>query len=68
MFKFKVEYLTCFGAMTINVSEYKCEAWTKWGAWRKFLKDTAGEYHYSDISVRNNFWRMREDIKFCGVF
>ena len=67
MFKFTVEYLTVFGAMTINTNIYECRAWTKVGAWRKFLKDTANEDHYADKTVLNNFWRMREDIKFCGV-
>lgn len=68
MSKFKIEYLACCGAMTINVNEYKCRARTKVGAWRKFLKDTVDDNHYADKTVLNNFWRMRKDIKFCGVF
>lgn len=63
MFKYTVEYLTCFGAMTINVNYYRCRALTKFGAWSKFLKATAGEDHYSCHDYRYNYFRMRNDIK-----
>lgn len=66
MFKYTVEYLICCGAMTINVNEYKCRAWTKFSAWRQFLKATVNEDHYTDRTVLNNFRRMSSDIKLCS--
>jgi hypothetical protein len=63
MFKYTVEYLTCFGAMTINTNYFKCRAFSKIGAWQKFLGATAGEDHYSCRDHRYNFLRMRHDIK-----
>ena len=67
MFKYTINYLTSFGAMTIKNNEFKCRAWTKWRAWKKFLKSTKNEDFYEDVSYLNSFWRKRKDIKFCGV-
>ena len=67
MFKFRIEYLVNPGSTAIYAKEYKCKAWTKWGAWKKFLKDTSKERHYTVRSVLNNFWVMRKDIRFCGM-
>lgn len=67
MFKYTVEYLTNFGVMTINDNEFNCRSWTKWGAWKKFLKATQDEDFYESKTRLCNFWQKRKDIKFCGV-
>lgn len=63
MFTYKVEYLTNPGSWSIMIYEYKCEAWTKWGAWKKWLEATKDEPHYSSHEYMNSYWKMREDIK-----
>jgi len=64
MFNYSVEYLLCFGAMTINVKYFKCKAWTKYGAWKKFLiAEGDNSNHYADRSYLHSFWRMRNDIR-----
>ena len=67
MFKYTVKYLTSFGAMTICDNKFECGVWTKWGAWKKFLKTTRDKNFYESKTTLNNFWRKRRDIKFCGV-
>lgn len=68
MFKWTVEYLVSFGAMTIHDKIFECRAWTPIGAWLKFLKKTKSEDHYSCESYRYNYLGMRKDIKFCGLY
>ena len=57
-----VKYLTQFGAMTINESEYKCLAYNKYHAWKQFVKNTKNESHYSDRTVVNTYSRWIDDI------
>lgn len=67
MFKYTIEYLTSFGAMTIYENKFNCRSWTKWGAWKKFLNATRDKNLYESRTYSNSFWRKRKDIKFCGV-
>jgi hypothetical protein len=63
MFKYNIEYLTCFGAMTINTKYFNCKAWTPFGVWKKFLKETKDEDHYSSREYRNSFLRVLKDTR-----
>jgi len=63
MFKWSIEYLTSFGAMCIHTNYFNCKAWTPWGAYRKFIKGTLGEDHYSSREYRNSFKSVLNDIK-----
>lgn len=57
MFKYTVTYFISFGAMTVHDNEFTCRAFTKVGAWRKFLKATKNEDFYEDESYINSFWK-----------
>lgn len=57
-----VKYLTQFGAMTINESEYKCLAYNKYHAWKQFVEDTKNESHYSDRTVIDTYLRWVDNI------
>ncbi len=64
MFRYRVEYLVCFGCMTINVEYFDCKAWSKYGAWKKFLKSEFNNpNHYACREYLSSFVRMRKDIK-----
>lgn len=63
MLKYSIEYLTCFGAMSIHINYFNCRAWTPFGAWLKFLIATKDKDHYSSSSYRHNFFKVLKDIK-----
>ena len=61
--RYKVEYLTMFGAMTINVNYFECSAWCKYHAWKKFLKAHYNDSnHYACGEYLKSYWHMRKDI------
>lgn len=60
--EYKVEYLVCFGAVSIHEKVYMCKAYSKFGAYKQFRIDCKGHSHYTDETRLNSFWCMRKNI------
>ena len=63
MFKYKVTYLTEPASWHIIEESFICFAWSKYSAWKKWLKATKGEPHYTYYEYRHSYWKMRHDIE-----
>ena len=62
MFSYQVKYHIEPASWHINEVVFYCKAWTKYGAWKKWLKETKDERHYACYEYRHSYRRMRHDI------
>lgn len=69
MFKWKVTYLTCFGAMSVYEEEEFYTAWTKYGVYKKFHKKHRSNLpdDYTDRTHFKSFYAMRKMISFVSL-
>lgn len=62
MFRYEIRYLVSGAGWGVMEDSYYCKAWTKWGAWKKWLKGTKEYFHYACHEYRHSYRCMRKDI------
>lgn len=64
--QYKIRYMSMYGASTIHEMDYICTAYTRRGAHKKFLKNTARPADYHMAEIQRNFRRMKSSIERIG--